>query len=161
MNKKLRGLVIFMFFMVYWVTLTERLTYEGFFVGILVVGIVHILNFELISMILDKRYISFKKAYYGMIYVLLLLKEIIIANIQVAIIVLNPKIIISPQTVTYRTNLKDPLLIAIFANSITLTPGTLTIEIKEDKILIHCLTEKYKNGITNSALENILLKIEE
>jgi len=68
---------------------------------------------------------------------------------------------ISPNVVKFKTNLKKDLSKTILANSITLTPGTITIEVKGDEFTVHCLSEKNIEGIINSKFEKILLKIEE
>lgn len=72
-------------------------------------------------------------------YLFFLLFEILKANIHVAKIVLSPKIRISSAIVSCRTTLTSEMGKSILANSITLTPGTLTMEIKGDRIFIHCM----------------------
>jgi len=49
----------------------------------------------------------------------------------------------------------------VLANSITLTPGTLTISVEGNSLKIHCLKEKFKLGVEDSKFEKILLQIEE
>ena len=90
-----------------------------------------------------------------------MLKEIIVSNLNVAKIVLSPQIVISPQIVTIKTKIKSDFNKAIFANTITLTPGTLTISMDGDKIEVHCLKGEYSKELTNSAFEKIIMKVEE
>jgi multicomponent Na+:H+ antiporter subunit E len=94
-------------------------------------------------------------------YLWLLVKEIILANLQVAKIVLSPKISISPTMITYETKLKSVFHRTVLANSITLTPGTLTVSLVDNILTIHCLREEYGEQIIDSKLEQILLQIEE
>ncbi len=63
---------------------------------------------------------------------------------------LDPEI--SPQTDWIPSNLKDDIAIAIFANSITLTPGTVTIGTKEGMLHVHALTEDDMQELKNSRL---------
>jgi multicomponent Na+:H+ antiporter subunit E len=94
------------------------------------------------------------------LYLLLLLKEIILANISVARIVVSPKMDVSPCIVILKTQLKSKLHRAILANSITLTPGTLTVQFTEDELVVHCLIKKYIPDLIHSKFEKLLLKIE-
>ena len=58
------------------------------------------------------------------------MKEIFVANVHVAKIILDPKLPISPILVHYRASQKTDLGRAIYANSITLTPGTITTRVR-------------------------------
>jgi len=69
-----------------------------------------------------------------------LMKEIFVANVHVAKIILDPKLPISPILVHYRASQTTDLGRAIYANSITLTPGTITTGVKGDELEIHSLT---------------------
>jgi multicomponent Na+:H+ antiporter subunit E len=75
------------------------------------------------------------------VYVLWLLKELVKANIEVALIVLNPRMPISPQIITFKKSMTNPVAHVVLANSITLTPGTITVDVQDDVYTIHALTE--------------------
>ena len=72
-------------------------------------------------------------------YVPWLLKEIFLANVAVAKIILDPKLPISPRMVVFRGSQKTDLGRVIYANSITLTPGTITTGIDDQEFHIHAL----------------------
>lgn len=90
-----------------------------------------------------------------------LLREILYSNLQVARIVLTPRMPINPTVACYTTRLKNPLLQAVFCNAITLTPGTMTIAISEGTLKIHCLTTAYAQSLGQNPVEPILARIEE
>ncbi|MGD8287108.1 MAG: Na+/H+ antiporter subunit E [Gemmatimonadota bacterium] len=69
-----------------------------------------------------------------------LLKEVFVANVQVAKVILDPKLPISPRMVVFHGSQKTDLGRAIYANSITLTPGTITTGIEGQEFQIHALT---------------------
>jgi len=69
-----------------------------------------------------------------------LMKEILVANIHVARLILDPRLPISPILVHYRGSQKTDLGRALYANSITLTPGTITTGVHGDDFEIHSLT---------------------
>jgi len=82
---------------------------------------------------------ALKKGLYILLYVPYLFKEIIKANVDVALRVIKPVIPLNPGIVSVHTKLKSKIGRMILANSITLTPGTLTVDIKEDTLYIHCI----------------------
>jgi multicomponent Na+:H+ antiporter subunit E len=71
---------------------------------------------------------------------LVLLVEIVKSNIEVAKIILSPKLKIKPQFVRINNPLKSDFNRVIYGNAITLTPGTITVELEKDYIIIHALT---------------------
>lgn len=68
--------------------------------------------------------------------------EIIKSSIDVTRIVLNPKLPISPTEIEIKAAPKGPIGQAILGNSITLSPGTVTIDVFEGRMRIHCLTKE-------------------
>jgi len=62
---------------------------------------------------------------------------------------------------TFTTDLKSDFLRTILANSITLTPGTITVDMSDDEFTVHCLRGEYGQGLVDSKFEKILLRIEE
>lgn len=72
-------------------------------------------------------------------YSLWLLREIAVANWQVLRIVFHPALPIDPALVRFRTYLRSDLGQTILANSITLTPGTVTVDVSENEFLVHTL----------------------
>lgn len=69
-----------------------------------------------------------------------LLKEIARSSLDVARIVLTPKLPISPTVVELDAAPRGPVGQAILGNSITLTPGTLTLDVDRGRLRVHCLT---------------------
>lgn len=74
---------------------------------------------------------------YVLRYLLVFSWELIKANLNVARLVLSPRIRIQPGIVEVRTRLKSPLGRLVLANSITLTPGTLVVDVRDDTLFIH------------------------
>lgn len=78
---------------------------------------------------------------YAVVYFFWLVWQIILANIQVAKTVLKPKIDIDPTVIKFYVPFKNPLASVVLANSITLTPGTITMDIVDDIFYVHALTK--------------------
>jgi multicomponent Na+:H+ antiporter subunit E len=76
------------------------------------------------------------------VYLPWLLKEIALANVQVARIILHPRLPIDPVVVRFRPPLTGDLAQTLLGNSITLTPGTITLDVDGDEFVVHALTTR-------------------
>ena len=65
-----------------------------------------------------------------------------------------------PVLVTFHTTLKSPVLRVILANSITLTPGTITVSLEGDTFVVHALDKDFVEGIEDSVFVRWLQKAE-
>ncbi len=74
-------------------------------------------------------------------YWIWLVGQIIVANIQIAFVILNPKLPINPQIVVFKQKMNNPLAHLSLGNSITLTPGTVTVDIDNGDYIVHALTD--------------------
>ncbi len=83
------------------------------------------------------------------IYIPVFIWKLILANLDVARRVLSPKIPLNPGIVKVKTDLKGDLGKLTLANSITLTPGTLSIDIDEEHIYVHTVEVKGKTEDEN------------
>jgi len=82
-----------------------------------------------------------------------LLKEIVKSALQVSAIILNPRLPISPTMLHVRATQKTDVGRTTFANSITLTPGTISVEIGDDQILVHALTRSAASGLADGEMD--------
>lgn len=73
-------------------------------------------------------------------YWLWLAREVVVSNFTVARIILSPRLALDPVMVTLEADVQDPFGQAVLGNSITLTPGTLTVGIDAGRLRVHCLT---------------------
>lgn len=152
-------ILVYAIYLSVWLIFSEKLTFEVFALGFIVVFGVLSINKNIFNKNTFK--ISFKSIFYIIEYIFLLLYEVLKANISVAFLVLSIKPNISPVFITHQVKLKSDFLKTILANSITLTPGTITVSLENDSLLIHCLTEAFAKDFQNSKFEKILLRIEE
>ncbi len=94
-----------------------------------------------------------------MAYFPYLMVEIVKASLHVAEKVLDPKMPIDPIVVDFDSKLQRPVSRVALANSITLTPGTLTIDVDETTYVIHCLGGEFRQGIVERTLESKVAKV--
>ncbi|MEA3419729.1 MAG: Na+/H+ antiporter subunit E [Campylobacterota bacterium] len=119
-----------------WVGLTNSLDIQELLVGAIVAfGVAWFFTEnekpDIVS--IATRYIAFTP---------LFLKSLVKSNIEVAKIVLDPRLPINPGIIKLKTSLTDEYDKLLLANSITLTPGTITVELKDDFLYIHVLDLK-------------------
>ncbi|HAQ60410.1 TPA: Na+/H+ antiporter subunit E [Candidatus Delongbacteria bacterium] len=119
--------------------------------GILALAVSIIYRNYLVSPILHP-----KKIGYSLFYVIILFVEIVKSNIDVAFRVIKPVIPINPGIVTVKTKLKSRMGRLILTNSITLTPGTLTVDMIDDTLYIHWIDvkDKEETGATEKIVSN-------
>ena len=94
------------------------------------------------------------------VYIPWLLWEIILANVEIAYLVLSPKPLVDPQIVRFKNDLKTDLGIVTLAHSITLTPGTVTVEANREEFIIHAIWQKSAEGIIGGEMQRKVKKIE-
>lgn len=87
--------------------------------------------------ILDDIRISIGLPFFFLQYLFVFLRALITSNIDMARRVISPNLPISPDIVEIKTQLRSPLGKLMLANSITLTPGTLTVDVDDDVLRIH------------------------
>jgi multicomponent Na+:H+ antiporter subunit E len=82
-----------------------------------------------------------------------LMWQIVLANIDVARRVLSPALPISPTLFRVKTSQKSDLGKVIYANSITLTPGTISMDVTGDEILVHALTREAAQSLKEGEMD--------
>ena len=95
------------------------------------------------------------------LYLPWLLKEIFVANVAVAKIILHPKLPISPITVLFHGSQKTDIGRFIYANSITLTPGTITTGVDGQDFEIHALTYADVDGREEDEMDRRVTWVEQ
>lgn len=128
--------------------------------GLVVCGLVYLFIIKCTPFTLKKDLKICRKLPWLLLYLIVLFKEVMVSNIKVLSVIVNPKDQPNPEIVSINVNLHSPFLRALIANSITLTPGTITISLQDDKMIVHCLKKKYIEGFENSLLVRIARRIE-
>jgi multicomponent Na+:H+ antiporter subunit E len=118
-----------------WILLTGSMAFEELLTGFIVAIVAAIATsrialFDGLKLTLASPLALFK---YLVHFFIALLK----ANLDLARRILSPSLLINPAMVEIRTELKSDLGKLLLANSITLTPGTLAVDIQQDRILVH------------------------
>ncbi|MCH7710223.1 MAG: Na+/H+ antiporter subunit E [Proteobacteria bacterium] len=93
-------------------------------------------------------------------YLAWLTKEIVLANIAVAKIIISPSLPLGPLLFRVKTSQKTDVGRVTHANSITLTPGTISVEVEDDGIVVHALTGDFASDTANGEMDRRVTAVE-
>lgn len=131
--------ILFATLMLFWLMLSGTLTADVLLVGAVVSLLIALLYPNGLSFFTEFRFtpaaIVAGFRYYGYFF-----KELFKSNLTLAGIVLSPSLPIAPAIVKVRTKLKSRMGRLMLANSITLTPGTLSVELEGEWLYVHCVS---------------------
>lgn len=144
----------------FWLAITGSFRWEAMVLGAAVCFLVALFNRELLITSGESPPLTVKNVLWGLYLIKDLLISVIIANFQVAAVVLNPRMPIYPGVVRFKAGLEKPVSMVILANAITLTPGTLTVFCDDNEVLVHALTEKSAEEVTGWKLIEELQEME-
>lgn len=96
----------------------------------------------------------------SLLYLPWLFLEILKANLHVTRLILDPKLPIEPQLVRGATSQKTELGQVVYANSITLTPGTITLDLRGRFVLVHAISAQTAEGITGGEMDGKVTAME-
>ena len=151
----------FLIMAVVWVALSGMLDPFHLTLGVICCGLVAHFSHGLLFWGGDAK--SWSRGFvHWILYIPSLFWEIILANIHVIRVVVHPRMleIIDPQVIHFRTILKRPISKVTLAQSITLTPGTITVDIRDDEFVVHALDRTVAEGCPGAMEERIRKALE-
>ena len=140
------GVGLTVFLVLLWLTLSGHYTLSGDYPLIIGLGVLSIVGTVALTFrmrILDRETVPILPALPLMLYWIWLGREILNANLAVVKLVMRPQIDVEPRLVRVPAEQRSGLGHTVFANSITLTPGTVTIDVEEDGFLVHALDTSF------------------
>ena len=144
-----------------WIIFNGRFTPEVAVIGLIIAGAIFFFMCRFMDYSIRKEKLFYMLIPWMIKYFFILLTEIVKANIATARFVLNPKIEVEPKIVTFKPDIKSGFLKAVLANSITLTPGTITINIEDGVYMVHCLDPDLATDIGESVFIREIKKAQE
>lgn len=152
---------LFLALVAFWAILSGHFT-ERFLVGagLLTAALVTLAMVRLRLVLLQEW--PLRRAFQAaLIYLPWLLWQAVVANVRMIRIVWSPRTtLVSPRLVRVPCRLRTSLGRATFANSITFTPGTVTILVEDDAVLVHALTAADEAGLLDGSLERHVARLE-
>ena len=144
---------------IFWILLSGEFTFILITSGVVASLIVAYLSHDIFVGKADLK-TETGRVFKFIVYIPWLLWEIILANVEIAYLVLSPKPLVDPQIVRFKNDLKTDLGIVTLAHSITLTPGTVTVDANREEFVIHAIWQKSAEGIISGEMQRKVKKIE-
>ena len=147
-------------FFLFWIILNGRITPEITVFGIVISAAVYLFICFFMDYSPKKDLFLLKKIPLIIAYIAVLIVEIIKANITMARFIFNPEIMAEPVLVRFNTDLSSRLARTILADSITITPGTITVGMDDGSFCVHCYDKSMAEGIEESIFVRLLRRME-
>ena len=151
---------MFLLLFAFWVLLMGAWTTEIAVVGLVVSGLVYAFSCAFMGYSPKKEWSIAKRLGRIVRYFAYLVGEIFKSAWAVIKLVWSPKLVAEPKLTSFRTRLKTDAGKVVLANSITMTPGTITVDIRGDKFLIHCLDAGFDMGQEGFEMEERVMQVE-
>jgi len=162
-EKLARFFINWLFLIIVWIAFTTTFATQELLTGVFVTALISFFTIPLFTCC-TLKILAPKRIFYMIQYLLVFTRELIKSNLDVARRVISPSLPINPGIVKFKSKLPTDYAKMVLANSITLTPGTLSIDIIDDTFYIHWIDVKTtdpEEAFTEIAetFEKILLKI--
>jgi len=144
---------------VFWIVISGSLEVAGLATGLVLSVLIATITSRVLWTEQDAPLLTGRQVLRFFTYTGFLIKEIVSANIYVAEKVLDPRLPIDPVIVQHTTALKRPVSHTALANSITLTPGTLTVDLDDSTYHVHCLGREFAEDIASRTLDHKVARV--
>ena len=151
---------MYLIFFLIWVIFNGQFTPEIAVFGLIIAGLMYAFICKFKGYKPRADIIMAKKFFYLIQYVFILIKEIVKANFAVIRMITSSRYELEPAVVRFKTDLKSAPARIMLANSITLTPGTITVSLTGDEYVVHCLDKSLAEGINSSIFVTLLRRLE-
>ena len=139
-----------------WLLLIGRVSPETICFGLVLTAALYYFMVRFLDWPWRKESWLFRSFPMFLLYALNLVWETLKAAITVAMLALTPSVHPEPVLVEFHSGLDRELLNVLLANSITLTPGTITVFQENDRFLVHALRKEYAEGLEDSSFVRLL-----
>jgi multicomponent Na+:H+ antiporter subunit E len=147
-------------FFLFWLILNGRVTLEIIIFGLIISASVYYFSCRFLDYDIANEVRLFKKIPIVLWIVVVLIKEIIKATLTMIGFIFNFRDIPEPALVHFTTALKTDAARYALATFITLTPGTITVRLRDGEFQVHCYDKEMARGIDESVFVQLLLKME-
>ncbi|MBQ7896297.1 MAG: Na+/H+ antiporter subunit E [Oscillospiraceae bacterium] len=153
---------MFFLLLALWLLLNGRVTVEVLIIGVILSAVLYWASYKLLGVRPKWELSLFKRSIKAIKYLFLLVWNVLVSNVQVMGVILSPKANkLKPRLVWFDSPLKSNVGEVILANSITLTPGTITAGLSNGQYCIHALDESFAGGMDESDFVKAIAKMEE
>ncbi len=151
---------MYILFFLLWIIFNGKVTTEIVIFGLVISAAVYWFICKFMNFSPKKEFAYVKISGYLIQYLFVLLKEIVLANFATLQLVCSSSHEAEPVLIQFDMDFKSGFSKFLLANSITLTPGTITVSVEENTFTVHCLDKTLAEGITSSVFVKLLEKME-
>lgn len=151
---------MYLVYFLLWVIFNGRFNLEIAIFGIIISAVIFLFSCRFADYSVEKEKKLYKNIFRVIKYIFMLIGEVIKSNFKVMRLILTQKEEVEPVLVTFESKLNNPTEQAMLANTITLTPGTITVSLEKNQYTVHCLDEEFVEGIDDNAFIEVLKDIE-
>lgn len=151
---------MYIFFFLVWLIFNGAVTTEIILFGLAVSAAMYIFICKFMNFSVRRDIAYMRRLPRILQYICVLVWEIVKANFAVIKLITSSRYELEPVLVRFRTDLKTKQARVVLANSITLTPGTITVSLEEDEYVVHCLDKELAVGMNHSRFVELLEKLE-
>ena len=154
------ALLQFIALFAFWIALSWRTDPIYIAIGLVSAGLITIVSQRLTSTIVhaDRPSPPWRRipvlAWRFVAFAVWLIGRMVVAGVQIAQITLSRRLPIDPVELRFTTQLASPMARTVFTNAITLVPGTLTVDIDDDQIVVHALYPSAADDLIDGTLQN-------
>jgi multicomponent Na+:H+ antiporter subunit E len=152
------SLVLFVNLMAVWLLLSGH--YDATLITYGVLSSIGVVALMAHLEILDREALPWHLGLRFFLYLPWLLKEVLLSNLAVAKVILSPRLPIHPRILRVAASQKTQVGQVVYANSITLTPGTVTLDIRDGHFLVHALTTDSAEGLLTGEMDRRVAHLE-
>lgn len=152
---------MYLLYFLIWIIFNGNITLEIVLFGLVVSALVFLFSCKCLGYSIEKDIKYSRRALWAIGYVGVLLVEIIKANFIAIKYITTSKYDLEPVVVTFNVNFNSDFSRVLLANSITLTPGTITVSQEGNEFKVHCLDKELAIGLADSVFVKWLTKLEE
>ncbi len=151
---------MYIFLFLLWMIFNANITVEIIILGLIISAVIYLFLCKFMDFSIKKDIILYKKSGIFVLYIITLIWEILKANGATVKMILSNHYEIEPVIVSFQTTLKTKTARVLLANSITLTPGTITVELKDNEFIVHCLDKDFSSGLSEGRIVKLLERME-
>ena len=152
---------MFLLYFLLWVIFNGNFTLEIAVFGVVIAAAVFAFTCKFADYSIEKEKMLFRNFFRIIRYVVVLVIEIVKANFAVVHLILSEEEEVEPALVTFQADLKTAAGRSALANAITLTPGTITVQLEDNVYTVHCLDESLAEGLAENEFAEYIRRLEE
>ncbi|MBM4401467.1 MAG: hypothetical protein FJ045_05915, partial [Crenarchaeota archaeon] len=151
-----RNLLLTLFLFLFWILITASFSLANIILGLICSCLTSVIAWRVFNIRLPED-ITLPFLVRLPVFAAALAWEVIVANLILTLIVIRPRLLIDPRIVKFKTKLKGDFKKTMLANSITLTPGTLTVDAQDDELFVHCLASFHRARLSEGLSERLVV----